>query len=113
MCALEKGDPRSMYAIIKTGGKQYRVSEGQTLRVEKLNAEDGKVEFDQVLLVGQDDDVKVGKPVVDGAKVSADVVREGRDKKVIVFKKKRRKGYHKKQGHRQAFTEIKITQITA
>lgn len=102
-----------MYAIIKTGGKQYRVSEGQTLRVEKLNAQEGKVEFDQVLLVGQEDSVQVGKPVVEGAKVSADVVREGRDKKVIVFKKKRRKGYHKKQGHRQAFTEIKITQITA
>ena len=102
-----------MYAIIKTGGKQYRVSEGQTLRVEKLTAQEGKVEFDQVLLVGQEDDVKVGKPIVEGAKVSADVIREGRDKKVIVFKKKRRKGYHKKQGHRQAFTEIKITQITA
>ena len=86
-----------MYAIIKTGGKQYRVSEGQTLRVEKLTAQEGKVEFDQVLLVGQEDDVKVGKPIVEGAKVSADVIREGRDKKVIVFKKKRRKGYHKKQ----------------
>ena len=101
-----------MYAIIKTGGKQYRVSEGQTLRVEKLSAED-KVSFDQVLLVGGDDGVKVGKPVVEGASVDADVVREGRGKKVIIFKKKRRKGYHKKQGHRQAFTEVKITQINA
>ena len=101
-----------MYAIIKTGGKQYRVSEGQTLRVEKLNADD-KVSFDQVLLVGGDDGVKVGKPVVEGASVDADVVRAGRGKKVIIFKKKRRKGYHKKQGHRQAFTEVKITQINA
>ena len=74
-----------MYAIIKTGGKQYRVSEGQTLRVEKLSAED-KVSFDQVLLVGGDDGVKVGKPVVEGASVDADVVREGRGKKVIIFK---------------------------
>ena len=102
-----------MYAIIKTGGKQYRVSEGQTLRVEKLNAEDSKVNFDQVLLVGGTDGLKVGAPVVEGASVEAEVLREGRAKKIIVFKKKRRKGYHKKQGHRQAFTEVKITQINA
>jgi large subunit ribosomal protein L21 len=102
-----------MYAIIKTGGKQYRVSEGQTLRVEKLNAEDSKVNFDQVLLVGGTDGLKVGAPVVEGASVEAEVLREGRAKKIIVFKKKRRKGYHKKQGHRQAFTEIKIIQINA
>jgi large subunit ribosomal protein L21 len=102
-----------MYAIIKTGGKQYRVSEGQTLRVEKLNAEDSKVNFDQVLLVGGTDGLKVGAPIVEGASVEAEVLREGRAKKIIVFKKKRRKGYHKKQGHRQAFTEVKITQINA
>ena len=101
-----------MYAIIKTGGKQYRVSEGVTLRVEKLNAEDGKVKFDEVLLVGGDS-LKVGAPLVAGASVEADVVSEGRGKKVLIFKKKRRKGYHKKQGHRQAFTEIKVTQINA
>ena len=102
-----------MYAIIKTGGKQYRVSEGQTLRVEKLNTEDSKVNFDQVLLVGGDEGLKVGAPVVEGASVQAEVLREGRAKKIVVFKKKRRKGYHKKQGHRQAFTEVKITQINA
>jgi len=101
-----------MYAIIKTGGKQYRVSEGETLRVEKLNAEDGKVNFNEVLLVGGDQ-LKVGAPLVEGASVEADVVSEGRGKKVLIFKKKRRKGYHKKQGHRQAFTEIKVTQINA
>ena len=101
-----------MYAIIKTGGKQYRVSEGETLRVEKLNAEDGKVNFDQVLLVGGDS-LKVGAPLVEGASVEADIVAEGKSKKVLIFKKKRRKGYHKKQGHRQAYSEIKITGIKA
>ena len=101
-----------MYAIIKTGGKQYRVTEGETLRVEKLNAEGTSVTFDQVLLVGGDE-VKIGTPTVAGATVSADIVREGRAKKIIVFKKKRRKGYHNKQGHRQAYTEVKITGINA
>jgi large subunit ribosomal protein L21 len=101
-----------MYAIIKTGGKQYRVTEGETLRVEKLNAEGASVTFDQVLLVGGDE-VKIGTPTVAGATVSADIVREGRAKKIIVFKKKRRKGYHNKQGHRQAYTEVKITGINA
>ncbi len=102
-----------MYAIIKTGGKQYRVSEGQTLRVEKLKTQEGKVSFQQVLFVGGEDDLKIGAPLVEGASVEADVIREGRGKKIIVFKKKRRKGYHKKQGHRQAFTEVKITEIRA
>ena len=99
-----------MYAIIKTGGKQYRVTEGDTLRVEKLNVEGTNVTFDQVLLVGGDE-VKIGAPLVEGASVSAEILRQGRAKKIIVFKKKRRKGYHKKQGHRQAFTEVKITGI--
>lgn len=99
-----------MYAIIKTGGKQYRVTEGDTLRVEKLNVEGTDVTFDQVLLVGGDE-VKIGAPLVEGASVSAEILRQGRAKKIIVFKKKRRKGYHKKQGHRQAFTEVKITGI--
>lgn len=101
-----------MYAIIKTGGKQYRVSEGETLRVEKLVAEDGKVRFNEVLLVGGES-LKVGAPLVAGASVEADVVAEGRAKKVLIFKKRRRKGYHKKQGHRQSYTEIKITSIKA
>jgi large subunit ribosomal protein L21 len=103
-----------MYAIIKTGGKQYRVAEGETLRVEKLNAEgdSNTVKFDQVLLVGGDE-VKIGTPMVEGASVDAEIIRQGRAKKIIVFKKKRRKGYHKKQGHRQAFTEVKITGINA
>ena len=102
-----------MYAIIKTGGKQYRVSEGETLRVERLDVVDGKVSFDQVLLVGNGEDVKIGAPLVEGAKVEAEVLRESRAKKVIIFKKKRRKGYHKKQGHRQTFTEVKVTSISA
>ena len=101
-----------MYAIIKTGGKQYRVTEGETLRVEKLNVEGSPIKFDQVLLVGGDQ-VKIGVPVVEGASVDAEILRQGRAKKIIVFKKKRRKGYHKKQGHRQAFTEVKITGINA
>jgi len=101
-----------MYAIIKTGGKQYRVAEGDTLRVEKLNVEGDEVTFDQVLLVGGDE-VKIGAPLVEGAKVSASILRQGRAKKIIVFKKKRRKGYHKKQGHRQSYTEVKITGINA
>jgi len=103
-----------MYAIIKTGGKQYRVAEGETLRVEKLNVEgeNNTVKFDQVLLVGGDE-VKIGTPMVEGASVDAEILRQGRAKKIIVFKKKRRKGYHKKQGHRQAFTEVKITGINA
>ena len=103
-----------MYAIIKTGGKQYRVAQGETLRVEKLNIEgdNNTVKFDQVLLVGGDE-VKIGTPMVEGASVEAEIVRQGRAKKIIVFKKKRRKGYHKKQGHRQAFTEVRITGINA
>jgi large subunit ribosomal protein L21 len=101
-----------MYAIIKTGGKQYRVTEGDTLRVEKLDVESGAVKFDQVLLIGGDQ-VKIGAPMVEGASVDAQVLRHERAKKIIVFKKKRRKGYHKKQGHRQAYTEIKITGINA
>ena len=99
-----------MYAVVKTGGKQYRVAEGDTLRVEKLNIEGDEVTFDQVLLVGGDQ-VKIGAPLVEGAKVSASILRQGRAKKIIVFKKKRRKGYHKKQGHRQSYTEVKITGI--
>lgn len=102
-----------MYAIIATGGKQYKVSEGEVLRVEKLSKEAGeKVSFDQVLFVGGDN-VKVGSPTVDGASVEATVVKEGKAKKVIVYRYKRKSGYHKKNGHRQQFTEIKIDKINA
>ena len=103
-----------MYAIIKTGGKQYRVSPGQTLRVEKLEGEVGtKIELSEVLLVGGEGDTQIGSPRVEGATVSAEIVEQGRGSKIIVFKKKRRKGYHKKQGHRQYFTGLKIQEISA
>ena len=102
-----------MYAIIATGGKQYKVSEGDVIRVEKLGKEaDEKVTFDQVLLVS-DDDVKVGNPTVANASVDATVVANGKAKKVIVYKYKRKTGYHKKNGHRQAYTEVKIDKINA
>lgn len=103
-----------MYAVIVSGGKQHRVSEGETLKVEKLQAEPGaSVEIDQVLLVANGEDVKIGAPVVDGAKVTAEVVGHGRGVKVRIIKFKRRKHHMKKQGHRQWFTEIKITGISA
>ena len=103
-----------MYAIIKTGGKQYRVSEGETLQVEKLNAEVGaEVVFEEVLTVVNDADVKVGNPTVAGATVTASVVAEGKDRKVIVYKYKRKTVYHKKNGHRQLFTKVKIEKINA
>ena len=102
-----------MYAIIATGGKQYKVSEGDIITIEKLGVEAGeKVTFDQVLVVGGDD-LKVGDPTVEGATVEASVVKEGRAKKVIVYKYKRKTGYHKKNGHRQLFTEVKIEKINA
>ena len=102
-----------MYAIIATGGKQYKVSEGDIITIEKLGVEAGeKVTFDQVLVVGGDD-LTVGAPTVDGASVEASVVKEGRGKKVIVYKYKRKTGYHKKNGHRQAFTQVKIEKINA
>ena len=103
-----------MYAIVKTGGKQYRVTPGQTVRVEKLEGAVGdSVEVGDVLLVGGEGETQVGQPRVDGASVAAEIVEQGRAKKIIIFKKKRRKGYHKKQGHRQAFTGLKITEIRA
>lgn len=101
-----------MYAVIQTGGKQYRVSEGDVIRVEKLPAEVGSdIAFDQVLLVGEGDNVKIGTPVVDGASVSGKVVEQDRGKKIIVFKMKRRKGYRRKQGHRQDYTGVRIEKI--
>lgn len=101
-----------MYAVIKTGGKQYRVSEGDRLRVEKLPGEPGAtITFEDVLMIGGDK-VAIGTPIVKGAKVSATITLQDKDKKVIVFKFKRRKNYRRKRGHRQAFTELKITGIT-
>ena len=102
-----------MYAIIATGGKQYKVSEGDVIRVEKLGAAAGEtVTFDQVLLVNNGE-VVVGNPTVANASVAATVVKEGKAKKVIVYKYKRKTGYHKKNGHRQLFTEVKIDKINA
>ena len=102
-----------MYAIIATGGKQYKVEEGDVIRVEKLGVEAGQtVTFDQVLEVS-DKETKVGTPTVDGASVSATVVAEGKGKKVIVYRYKRKTGYHKKNGHRQPFTQVKIDKINA
>jgi large subunit ribosomal protein L21 len=102
-----------MYAVIKTGGKQYRVAEGQNLLVEKLPGQRGdKVTLDQVLFVGGDSP-KIGQPLVTGAKVSAEIVDQGRGKKIVVFKFRRRKNYRRKNGHRQPYTELKITGIQA
>lgn len=102
-----------MYAIIATGGKQYKVAEGDVIRVEKLEAAAGEtVTFDQVLFVNNGEAV-VGSPTVAGATVSASVVKQGKAKKVIVYKYKRKTGYHKKNGHRQLFTEVKIDKINA
>lgn len=103
-----------MYAVIKTGGKQYMVSEGDVLTVEKLDVEPGaKVTFEEVLVVGNNGDVKFGNPVVAGANVEATVLRNGRAKKIIVFKYKPKKDYRRKQGHRQPFTKVKIDKINA
>ncbi|MBQ8294178.1 MAG: 50S ribosomal protein L21 [Alphaproteobacteria bacterium] len=98
----------SDYAIFQTGGKQYRVKAGDIIKVEKLNA-DGKIEFDQVLMVGD----KIGSPFIDGAKVVAEIVEQKRADKVLVFKKKRRQNYRRTAGHRQHITVIKITEIKA
>jgi len=103
-----------MYAVMVTGGKQYKVREGERLKVEKMEvATGGSLTFDRVLLVGKDDDIKIGTPVVEGAKVTAEVVSQGRHKKIRIIKFRRRKHHMKQQGHRQWFTEIKITGITA
>ena len=102
-----------MYAIIATGGKQYKVAEGDIIKVEKLGVEAGQTyTFDQVLAVS-DNELKVGTPVVEGASVVATVIGDGKAKKVIVYKYKRKSGYHKKNGHRQQFTAVKIEKINA
>ena len=101
-----------MYAVIVSGGKQHRVKEGETLKLEKLEVETGgRVEFDRVLLVADGEKVQVGSPVVDGAKVTAEVVNHGRHDKIQIIKFRRRKHSMKRQGHRQWFTEVKITGI--
>lgn len=101
-----------MYAVIAAGGKQHRVEEGEVLRLEKIEAATGEsIDFDQVLLVGSGTDVKIGTPVVEGAKVQAEVISHGRGDKVTIIKFRRRKHSMKRQGHRQWYTEVKITGI--
>ncbi|AMJ40012.1 50S ribosomal protein L21 [Anaerotignum propionicum] len=101
-----------MYAIIETGGKQYKVAEGDVITVEKLGVEAGQdFTFDKVLVLAKDGDVKVGAPYVDGAAVTASVIGDGKEKKVIIYKYKSKKGFHKKRGHRQPFTKLQIKSI--
>ena len=103
-----------MYAVITSGGKQYRVIEGQTLKLEKLEAEIGaKINFDQVLMIANGDDIKIGLPLVKGGLVSAEVIGQGRHDKIHIIKFRRRKHHQKSMGHRQYFTEVKITGISA
>ncbi len=102
-----------MYAVIKTGGKQHRVSEGDVIAIEKINGEKGDaVVFDQVLMVEKEGDIRVGRPVLEGAKVVGEILAQTKAAKLIVFKMKKRKGYHKKNGHRQQLTSMKIKQIS-
>ncbi len=102
-----------MYAVIKTGGKQYKVSEGDTVKIEKIAGLVGEtIELGEVLMVGGEE-VKIGTPLLPGAKVTARIVEQGKDKKVLVFKSKRRQGYRKTYGHRQTITRLKITGIEA
>lgn len=101
-----------MYAVIETGGKQYRVQEGDIVLVEKIDLEEGeKVELDNVLLISKDNGLEVGKPYVEGAKVEATVLEQGKSKKIIVFKYRPKKDSSKKQGHRQPYTKLKIEKI--
>jgi large subunit ribosomal protein L21 len=112
--AVQEGElEKTMYAIINSGGKQFRVEEGETLRLEKLDAQPGdKIELDQVLFVKTEDGVKVGAPLVENAKVTATILAEGKGRKVIIFKKKRRKQYRRKTGHRQLYTEVLVDSIS-
>jgi large subunit ribosomal protein L21 len=101
-----------MYAVVATGGKQYKIQEGETLRIEKIDGNVGEAfTFDQVLLVADGDKLAVGQPMVAGASVSAHIVEQGKEKKILVFKYKRRKRYRRKQGHRQPFTSVRIDSI--
>ena len=103
-----------MYAVIQTGGKQYRVAEGETLRVEKLPASPGdKLSFSPLLFADDGGNVQIGRPNISGIKVEAEVLEEGRGKKIVIFKYKRRKSYRRKTGHRQPFTALKIVSIQA
>ena len=102
-----------MYAVIESGGKQHRVVEGETLKLEKLEAATGEsIDFDKVLLVGEGEDVRIGKPLVEGGKVTAEIVAHGRLKKVTIIKFNRRKHHRKQAGHRQWYTEVRITGIS-
>jgi large subunit ribosomal protein L21 len=101
-----------MYAVVEIAGKQFKVTPSEKLKVPRLKAEVGaEVKFDKILLLADNGTVKIGNPTVEGAKVEARVVNHGKDEKVVVFKKKRRKGYRVKRGHRQGYTEIEITKI--
>ena len=101
-----------MYAIFETGGKQHKVTQGEIIRVEKLDAEPGsEIVFDNVMMVKTDENTMIGKPYVENASVKAEIIEEGKDKKIIVFKYKRKKNYQRKQGHRQRYTAIRITDI--
>lgn len=103
-----------MYAVIRTGGKQQTVAEGDVIKVEKLSGDAGsQIEFKDVLMVGSDKEIKVGQPTLANVKVVGEVVEQGKSKKVIAFKMKRRKGFHKKIGHRQQFTSVRIKEIKA
>ena len=100
------------YAVIRTGGKQYRVSPGDLLRVERLDGDVGSaVEFGEVLLASADDAVRIGTPLVSGARVRGTIVAQGRDRKILIFKKKRRKNYRRRRGHRQSITTVRVTEI--
>ena len=101
-----------MYAVIKSGGKQYRVAKGDVIRVEKLEGDVGQpIDFDNILMLGEGDNQKVGTPMVTGAKVTGEILEQARDKKIFILKFKRRKHHMKRQGHRQYFTAVRITDI--
>lgn len=103
-----------MYAVIRTGGKQQTVAEGDVIKVEKLSGDAGsQIEFKDVLMVGMDKEVKIGQPTLANVRVVGEVIEQGKSKKVIAFKMKRRKGFHKKIGHRQQFTSVRIKEIKA
>jgi large subunit ribosomal protein L21 len=102
-----------MYAVIKTGGKQHRVTEGDVIAIEKINGDRGQaVVFDQILMVEKEGDIRVGRPVVEGAKVVGEIIAQTKGDKLTVYKTKKRKGYHKKTGHRQQLTSMKIKEIS-
>ena len=102
-----------MFAVLKTGGKQYKVSQGDVIQVEKLEGNVGdKVTLDQILMVGEDDKVDVGTPILEGSQVTGEIVDQAKGQKIIVFKKRRRKNYRRKNGHRQLVTHLKITEIS-